>query len=111
MRSGKLVSLAVTTAARYGVLPDVPVLSDFVPGYEASGWIGIGAPRGTPADIVDSLNREINAALINPRIKTLVTEQGGVIASPASSGAFGKLVVEYTDKWAKVIRAANIKLG
>jgi tripartite-type tricarboxylate transporter receptor subunit TctC len=111
IRAGKLVPLAVTTAARYGILPDVPVLSDFVRGFEADGWIGVGVPRGTPANIVNRLNREINAALIDPRIKSLVTDQGGVIASPGSPDGFGKLVVEFTDKWAKVIRAANIKPG
>jgi tripartite-type tricarboxylate transporter receptor subunit TctC len=111
IKARKLVPLAVTTAARYGILPEVPVLSDFVPGYDAGGWIGIGVPRGTPANVSDRLNREINAALIDPRIKSLVTDQGGVIASPASPDGFGKLIVEFTDKWAKVIRAANIKPG
>jgi tripartite-type tricarboxylate transporter receptor subunit TctC len=108
-RSGKLRALAVTTATRSEILPDVPTVGDFVPGYEASSWHGVGAPKGTPADIVDKLNREINAALADPRIKARFADLGATVI-PGSPANFGKLIAEETEKWAKVIRAANIKL-
>jgi tripartite-type tricarboxylate transporter receptor subunit TctC len=89
-------------------LPDVPTISEFVPGYEASGWFGIGAPKNTPTEIVDKLNNEINAGLADPNIKARLVDLGGtvLVLSPAD---FGKLIADDTEKWAKVIRAANIK--
>jgi tripartite-type tricarboxylate transporter receptor subunit TctC len=104
----RLRALAVTTAARSPVLPDVPMMSEFVPGYEASFWTGIGAPKNTPPDIVDKLNRKINAALAHPKMKARLTVLG-VAALPGSPADFGKLIASETEKWGKVIRAANIK--
>jgi tripartite-type tricarboxylate transporter receptor subunit TctC len=108
IRTGKLRPLAVTTANRLEVLPDVPAVGDFVPGYEVNSFYGLGAPRNTPAEIVDKLNQEINAALADARMKARLADLGGtvIVGSPA---AFGKLIAEETEKWAKVIRAANIK--
>jgi tripartite-type tricarboxylate transporter receptor subunit TctC len=108
IRAGKLRALAVTSATRSKVLPETPAVAEFVPGYEAIGWQGLGAPRGTPADIIDRLNKEINAGLADPRIKARIMDLGYTVFanSPAD---FGKFVVAYTEKWAKVIRAANIK--
>jgi tripartite-type tricarboxylate transporter receptor subunit TctC len=108
VKTGKLRGLAVTTAARAQVLPDLPTVGDFVPGYEASQWYGMGAPRNTPAEIVDRLNREINAALADPKMKARFADIGGepLAGSPA---AFGKLIAEETEKWGKVVRAANLK--
>jgi tripartite-type tricarboxylate transporter receptor subunit TctC len=108
IRAGKLRALAVTTATRSEVLPDVPTVGEFVPGYEASGWQGIGAPKNTPTNIVDRLNKEINAALADPKMKARLADLGGtpLLGSPAD---FGKLIAEETEKWGKVIRAANIK--
>jgi tripartite-type tricarboxylate transporter receptor subunit TctC len=108
VKAGKLRALAVTTAARSEVLPDIPTVGDFVPGFEASVWQGVGAPKDTPAEIVDKLNKEINAALSDPKITARLADLG---ASPLaiSSGDFGKLVVDETEKWGKVIRFANIK--
>ena len=108
IRAGKLRPLALTTALRWEGLADVPALGEFVPGYEASSWHGIGAPKNTPAEIVDMLNREINAALADPGMKTRFSDLAGteLTGTPA---AFGKLVADDTEKWAKVIRAANIK--
>ena len=109
IRSGKLRPLAVTDATRAAVLPDIPTVSEFLPGYEATGWTGIGAPRGTPAEIIDLLNKEINAGLADSRINARLTDIGAV-PSPMTPSDFGKFIIEYTDKWGKVIRAANIKL-
>jgi tripartite-type tricarboxylate transporter receptor subunit TctC len=108
VRAGKLRALAVTTAARSEVLPDIPALGEFVPGYEASVWFGLGAPNGTPAEIIDKLNKETNAALADPKIKARIAESGGnaLAGSPAD---FGKLVADDTEKWGTLIRAANIK--
>ena len=108
IRAGKLRALAVTTATRSEALPDIPTVGDFVPGYEASTWFGVGAPKNTPAEIVDKLNREINAGLADPKIKARLADLGGDVAcgSPAD---FGKLIADETEKWGKVIRAANIK--
>jgi tripartite-type tricarboxylate transporter receptor subunit TctC len=108
IRTGKLRPLAVTTANRLEVLPDVPTVRDFVPGYEVNSFYGLGAPRNTPTEIVDKLNREINAALADARMKARLSDLGGVVivGSPAD---FGTLIAEETEKWAKVIRAANIK--
>ena len=106
--AGKLRALAVTTANRSELLPDLPTVGDFVPGYEASGWFGVCAPAGTPAEIIDKLNNEINSGLADSKIKARLADLGGsVLAGPPA--AFGKLVADETEKWAKVIRAANIK--
>jgi tripartite-type tricarboxylate transporter receptor subunit TctC len=108
IRAGQLRPLGVTTAARIDTLPDVPPIGDFVPGYEASGWDGIGGPANTPPEIVAILNKEVNAALADPTFKARLVDLGAdsFASSPAE---FGKFIVEYTEKWAKVIRAANIK--
>ena len=108
IRAGKLRPLAVTTAQRSEVLPDLPTVADFVPGYEASAWYGVGAPKGTPAEIIDKLNTEINAILANPKTKSRFAELGASLigGSPAD---FGRLVVEETDKWGKVVRYSGAK--
>ena len=108
IRAGKLRALAVTTATRSEVLPDVPTVGDFVPGFEASSWFGVGAPKNTPAEIVDKLNKEINAGLADPKMKARLADMGGTVL-PGSPADFGKLIADETEKWAKVIRAANIK--
>jgi tripartite-type tricarboxylate transporter receptor subunit TctC len=108
VRTGKLRALAVTTTARADVLPDVPTLSEFLPGFEASGWLGIGAARNTPTELVARLNKEINAGLANPRLKERLNDLGGT-ALPGSPADFGKLIAEETAKWAKVIKFAGIK--
>jgi tripartite-type tricarboxylate transporter receptor subunit TctC len=108
IRSGKLCGLAVTTAMRSEALPDLPTVNEFVPGYEESSWYGVGAPRGTPAEVIDKINKEINAGLADPKMKTRLADLGGIeiAGSPVD---FGKLIAEETEKWAKVIRAAGIK--
>jgi tripartite-type tricarboxylate transporter receptor subunit TctC len=108
VRTGKLRALAVTTATRSDALPQVSTVSDFVPGFEATLWTGIGAPKNTPADIVDKLNREINAGLADPTIKARLADLGGtpLVGSPAD---FGKLIADETEKWAKVVKFAGIK--
>jgi tripartite-type tricarboxylate transporter receptor subunit TctC len=108
VRSGKLRAFAVTTATRAEALPDVPTVGEFVPGFEAGDWLGVGAPRNTPAEIIDRLNKEITAGVADPKIKARFADLGGspLALTPAE---FGKLLVDETQKWAKVIRAANIK--
>jgi tripartite-type tricarboxylate transporter receptor subunit TctC len=108
VRAGKLPALAVTTATRSEALPDIPTVGEFVPGYEASVWFGLGAPMGTPAEIIDKLNQQTNAALADPKIKARMAESGGnaLAGSPAD---FAKLIADETEKWAKVIQAGNIK--
>ncbi|HEY4405913.1 MAG TPA: tripartite tricarboxylate transporter substrate binding protein [Xanthobacteraceae bacterium] len=108
IKAGKLRPLAVTTANRLEVLPDVPTVAEFVPGYEATGWVGIGAPKNTPAEIIAKLNREINAALADPKMKAKLADLGGA-ALAGSPADFGKLIAEETEKWAKVIKFAGIK--
>jgi tripartite-type tricarboxylate transporter receptor subunit TctC len=108
VRGGKLRALAMTTATRSEVLPDIPTMGDFLPGYEASNWLGIAAPRTTRVEIVDTLNKEINAALADPTIKARFAELGGTVL-PGSPAEFGKLIAAETEKWGKVIRTANIK--
>jgi tripartite-type tricarboxylate transporter receptor subunit TctC len=108
IRAGKLRALAVTGATRSEVLPDLPTMGEFVSGYEASGWQGIGAPKNTPAEIIDRLNKEINAALADPKMKAQLVNLGGTVLTLSPSD-FGKLIAEETEKWGKVIRAANIK--
>jgi tripartite-type tricarboxylate transporter receptor subunit TctC len=109
IRTGKLRALAVTTATRSELLPDVPTMGDFLPGFEASVWWGVGAPKNTPVEIVDKLNQEINAGLGDAKIKARLADMGAtsIAGSPAD---FGKLIADETAKWGKVIRAANIKL-
>ena len=109
LRSGKLRGLAVTSAKRMEVLPDIPPLGDFVPGYEGSGWLGVGAPRNTPADIVDKLNTNINAVIADPTMRERMVGLG-IEPEAMTPAQFGKLIVEATEKWAKVIKFAKIKL-
>jgi len=108
VRSGKVRPLAITTTTRSGALPDLPSVGDFVPGYEVNTWFGVGAPRGTPADIVDKLNEEINAAIADPQMKARLAELGGTVLA-GTPADFEKLIADETEKWARVIRAANIK--
>jgi tripartite-type tricarboxylate transporter receptor subunit TctC len=108
IKTGRLRALAVTTATRWDALPDIPTVGEFVSGYEASSWFGIGAPKATPAEIVETLNREINAGLADPRIKARLADLGGTVL-PGLPSDFGKLIADDTEKWGKVIRAANIK--
>ena len=108
IKSGKLRALAVTTATRSEVLPDTPTISDFLPGFEASTWFGVGAPKNTPAEIVEKLNTEINAGLSDSKIDAPIAALGGPVL-PGSPADFRKLITVETEKWAKVIRAANIK--
>ena len=109
VKAGELRALGVTTAARQAVLPDVPSISEFVPGYEASSWLGIVAPKGTPAEIVDELNNEINAALANPEMKKRLSEIG-TEPMPMPPAEFGKFIVAETDKWGKVVKFAGVKV-
>jgi tripartite-type tricarboxylate transporter receptor subunit TctC len=108
IRAGTLRALAVTTATRSDALPDVPTVAEFVPGYEASGWLGVGAPANTPPEIIDRLNREINAGLADPKLARQITDLGSVvvIGSPAD---FGKLIAEETEKWGKVVKFSGAK--
>jgi len=108
IRAGKVRPLAVTSATRSEALPDVPTVSEFVPGYEGTFWFGVGAPKATPAEIVKKLNKEVNAALADPKIKARLADLGGTVL-PGSPADFEKFIVEETEKWGKVIRAANIK--
>ena len=108
VRAGKLRALAVTTATRSEALPEVPTVGEFVPDYEASVWFGLGAPKGTPAEVIDKLNHEINAGLADPKIKARIAESGGNALAGSPAG-FGKLIADETEKWGQVIRAANIK--
>jgi tripartite-type tricarboxylate transporter receptor subunit TctC len=108
IRSGKLRALAVTTSERLEVLPDVPTVGQSVPGYEASGWFGVGAPRGTPTEIVDRLNKEINAGLADREIRARLSDLGLSVLS-GSPADFGNYIAAETEKWAKVIRATNIE--
>jgi tripartite-type tricarboxylate transporter receptor subunit TctC len=108
VRAGKLRALAVTGATRWEGLPDIPTVADFVSGYEATSLFGLGAPKQTPAEIIERLNREINAALDDPNLKTRLVDLGGTLLA-GSPADFGKLIADDTEKWGKVIRAANIK--
>ena len=108
LNEGKLTALAVATEQRLPNLPDVPTMREFLPGYEASLWFGIGAPKNTPTELVDKLNREINAGLADPKIKARLAALGST-ALAGSPAAFGKLIVDETEKWAKVIKFAGIK--
>jgi tripartite-type tricarboxylate transporter receptor subunit TctC len=108
IKAGKLRALAVTTAARLDVLPDVPTVADFVPGYEASGFAGIGAPRDTPPEIIDMLNKELNAGLADSKIKARIVELGGTVLG-GSPAEFGTILSDAIEKWARVIKFAGIK--
>jgi tripartite-type tricarboxylate transporter receptor subunit TctC len=107
-RAGKLSPLAVTTAARLEVLPDVPTVAEFVPSYEASGWVGIGAPANTATEIVERLNKEINAALVDPKMKTRFADLGATTLG-GTPRDFGKFIAEEIEKWGKVVKFANLK--
>jgi tripartite-type tricarboxylate transporter receptor subunit TctC len=108
IKAGRLRALAVTSAKRSEALPDLPTVGEFVPGYETSLWLGLGAPKGTPAEIIDTLNQETNAALTDPKIKARLADLSGT-ALPGTPADFGELIADETEKWGKVIRAANIK--
>jgi tripartite-type tricarboxylate transporter receptor subunit TctC len=109
IRSGTLRALAVTSATRSEALPDVPVISDFVPGYEASVMNGVGVPKNTPSEIIDKLNKEINAALVDPNIKARLAGLSGTVAFLSPSG-YGKLLGDEIEKWGKVVKFAGIKV-
>jgi tripartite-type tricarboxylate transporter receptor subunit TctC len=109
IRAGKLRPLAVTSSTRAEALPEVPSVAEFVPGYDATGYVGIGAPGNTSTEILDKLNSETNASLADPRMKERINELGDTVFA-GSRAEFGKHIVEFTEKWAKVIRGANIKL-
>jgi tripartite-type tricarboxylate transporter receptor subunit TctC len=108
IRAGKLRALAVTAAARWAALADTPAVAEFVPGYEASTWAGLAAPRGTPAELIDKLNKEINAGLADARVAATLADMGGIVL-PGSAGDAGKLLGEETEKWAKVVKFAGLK--
>jgi tripartite-type tricarboxylate transporter receptor subunit TctC len=110
IRTGKLRALAVTTAARSEVLSGVPTVAEFVTGYEASWWYGIAAPRNTPVEIVNKLNTEINTGLVDPKMKARLANNFGGAGTPTTPADFGKLIVDETEKWGKVIKFAGIKL-
>ena len=107
IKAGKLRALAVTTSTRSEALPELPTVGEFVPGFEASSWFGIGAPRNTPVEIIDTLNKEINAGLASPPLKARLADLGGTV-HPGSPTDFGKLIADEAEKWGKVIRSANI---
>jgi tripartite-type tricarboxylate transporter receptor subunit TctC len=109
IRTGKLRALAVTTATRSDALPDIPTMGEFLPGYEASTWNGLGAPKGTPGEIIEKLNSEINVALADPTIKARIADLGGTVFSSTPAG-FGKFIADETEKWSKVIKFAGINL-
>jgi tripartite-type tricarboxylate transporter receptor subunit TctC len=109
VRSGKLRALAVTTAVRSEILPEAPTVSEFLPGFEASNWFGVAAPKSTPPEIVDKLNKEINVALAEPELKARLADLGAA-ALAGSPADFGKFIAAEAEKWSKVIRAANIKV-
>jgi tripartite-type tricarboxylate transporter receptor subunit TctC len=109
IQAGKLRALAVTTSKRSDALPDVPTVAETVPGYEASAFFGMSAPKGTPPEIIDKLNKEINAALADPKVKARLADLGGIVI-PGTPADFGNVVAEETDKWAKVIKAGGVAL-
>jgi tripartite-type tricarboxylate transporter receptor subunit TctC len=107
VRAGKVRALAVTSATRLEALPDLPTVGEFVPGFEVRTWYGLGAPRNTPADVIDRLNREVNAILTDPKAQARLADLGGILL-PGSPDAFGKLIADDTEKWATVVNAAKI---
>ena len=108
IKAGTLRALAVTTAKRSEALPEIPTVDEFVPGYETSQWYGVGVPNNTPTEIVDKLNKEVNAALADPKMRARLADLGGT-PLPGSSADFGKLIADETEKWGKVIKSAGIK--
>jgi tripartite-type tricarboxylate transporter receptor subunit TctC len=108
IRAGKLRALAVTTATRFEGVPDIPTVGDVVPGYEASQWYGVGVPRNTPVEIVEKLNKEINAGLADPKLKAQLADLGGTTL-PGSAADFARLIAEETEKWAKVVNLSGAK--
>jgi tripartite-type tricarboxylate transporter receptor subunit TctC len=108
IRAGRLRALAVTTAMRSEALPDVPLVADFVPGYEASAWFGVGAPKGTPPEIIALLNKEINAAVADPNVRARLVDMGGMMIN-GTPAEFGKIIAEETEKWAKVVKFSGAK--
>jgi tripartite-type tricarboxylate transporter receptor subunit TctC len=108
IKAGRLRALAVTTVTRLDALPEIPTVGDFVPGFEGSGWFGVGAPKGTPVEIIEKLNKEINAALSDPKMKARLADLGGTVL-PGSPADFGKLIAVETEKWAKVVRLSGAK--
>jgi tripartite-type tricarboxylate transporter receptor subunit TctC len=108
IRTGKLRAIAVTSATRSDALPDIPTVREFVSGYEAGAWIGVGAPRNTPPDVIEKLNKEINVGLSDPKVRERLADRGYTML-PGSPSDFGKLIADETEKWGQVIRAANIK--
>jgi tripartite-type tricarboxylate transporter receptor subunit TctC len=108
VRTGKLRALAVTGATRSPALPELPTVGEFLPGFEASGWYGVGAPRNTPAEIIDNLNKEINAGLADPKLKARLADLGGTVLA-GSPTDFGKLIAEETEKWGKVVKFSGAK--
>jgi tripartite-type tricarboxylate transporter receptor subunit TctC len=108
VRASRLRALAVTGATRSDVLPDVPTVDEFVPGYEASNWYGIGAPRNTPVEVIEKLNKEVNAGLADPKMKARFADLGGDVLALAPAD-FGKLIADETEKWGKVVKFTGIK--
>jgi tripartite-type tricarboxylate transporter receptor subunit TctC len=108
IRAGRLRALAVTAATRSDALPGIPTVGEFVPDYEASTWYDVGAPKATPAEIVEKLNKEINAGLADPNMKTRLADLGGTVLA-GSPADFGKLIAEETEKWGKVVKFTGIK--
>jgi tripartite-type tricarboxylate transporter receptor subunit TctC len=108
IRAGKLKALAVTTATRSEVVPDLPTVADFVPGYEASAWYGVGVPQGTPVEVISRLNREVNAILADPKVKSRLAELGASLL-PGSASDFGMLIADETAKWARVVKFSGAK--
>jgi len=108
VRTGKLRVLAVTSARRLDALPDIPTVGEVVPGYEASNWYGIGAPKATPTEIIDKLNKEISAGLADPHVKAQLADLGGTVLA-GSPADFGRLIADETEKWGKVVKFAGIK--
>jgi tripartite-type tricarboxylate transporter receptor subunit TctC len=109
IRDGKLKPLAVTTPERVDFLPGVPAMAEFLPGYEAFGWIGFGAPKGTPAPIIDVLNKTINAAIVDTAVRGRMTDLGALVMPPNTPAEFAKFIAADTEKWIKVVKAANLK--
>jgi tripartite-type tricarboxylate transporter receptor subunit TctC len=110
IRAGQIRPLAVTTTSRSEALPDIPTVGDFVPGYGASAWYGVGAPKNTPAETIEKLNKEINRALANPKMRARLADLGGTVL-PGLTADFGKLVADETEKWAKVVKLSGAKPG
>jgi tripartite-type tricarboxylate transporter receptor subunit TctC len=108
IRTGKLRGLALTSERRSEALPALPTIGEFVPGYEMSSWYGVGAPKGTPAEVIEIINKETNAGLADPKLKARLVDLGGMMM-PGSPGDFGKFIADETEKWGKVIRAAGLQ--